>query len=126
MKIGLAGYMLFRKNTWKDSTRLVLALQEDLIGSQALIELKFVKFQMVINWRCVQTLRFGEGRTQKSFVSVHTAFCDVAWYHIFSHNIVVEYSKALYASSISEHVWSKISLAAMASFSLPDICYGTA
>ena len=45
--------MLFRKNTWKDITRLVLALQADLIGSQTLIVLQFIKFKMVINWRCV-------------------------------------------------------------------------
>jgi len=59
-------------------------------------------------------------------VSVHTAFYAVASYHALVHSIVVEYSKALYTSSISEHIRSKISLAAMASFSSPDICYGTA
>jgi hypothetical protein len=46
--------MLFRNNTWKDITRLVVvALQADLIGSQTWIVLKLIKFKMVINWLCV-------------------------------------------------------------------------
>jgi len=42
--------MLFRKNTWKDITRLVLTLQADLIGSQTLIVLKLIKNKIIINW----------------------------------------------------------------------------